>query len=52
MELTSLENMLEAALIDAKDCQAKESSKEMAMCITYIENAQDKVWRLKRESNE
>lgn len=48
MKLKSLENMLDAALTDANQIQNEKRSREMSMIITSIENAQDKLWRLKK----
>jgi len=49
MNLKSLENMLAAALIDAKEIQSKQNSNEISMIITYIENSQEKLLRLKNK---
>ncbi|WP_157578320.1 hypothetical protein [Tenacibaculum ovolyticum] len=48
MKLKSLENMLSAALIDAEEIQGENRTREMSQIITSIENAQDKLYRLKK----
>ncbi|MFL0065378.1 hypothetical protein V2595_07050 [Tenacibaculum maritimum] len=51
LKLKSLENMLEVALIDAKQIQSENSTREMSMIIRSIEDAQDKLWRLKLQND-
>ncbi|CAA0173236.1 hypothetical protein TMP248_140048 [Tenacibaculum maritimum] len=51
LKLKSLENMLEVALIDANQIQSENSTREMSMIIRSIEDAQDKLWRLKLQND-
>ncbi|XKX06712.1 hypothetical protein R8G61_05165 [Tenacibaculum maritimum] len=51
LNLKELENTLEVALIDANQIQSKNRSREMSMIIRSIEDAQDKLWRLKLQND-
>ncbi|CAA0260010.1 hypothetical protein [Tenacibaculum maritimum] len=49
LKLKQLENMLATSLIDAREIQELNSTREMSMVIRSIEDAQDKLWRLEDE---